>query len=311
MLCRKPFVKAGVPYPCGQCMPCRITRRKTWAGRIMLESLCHASSTFVTLTYSSDCLPILDGKPVLVAKHLQDWLKRFRVAIEPARCRFYAVGEYGEDIISNGVFVKCGRPHYHVVLFGVPSCVRGQTLVNPATKASRWSECCPYCQLVGDSWGHGDVFLGSVSRDSASYVAEYTVKKMTSGDDFRLHGRPPEFCRMSLRPGIGADAMWDVASTLLQYCLDERLVDVPNRLGVGRSSMPLGRYLRSKLRTMIGKDGGAPEEVLKQMAEEMRPLREAAFASSSSFAQAIIEDGAQAVANIEARMCINKKGRKL
>lgn len=310
MLCRKPFVKAGVPYPCGQCMPCRFNRRRLWASRIMLESLCHASSSFVTLTYSSNRLPVVNGVPVLVPKHLQDWLKRFRGVIEPVKIRFYGVGEYGEDVVSNDVVYKYGRPHYHIIVFGFPPCSRGQTLVNAVTKASRWSECCESCRIVGDSWGFGDVFLGGVTRDSASYVAEYTVKKMTSVSDPRLKGRSPEFCRMSLRPGIGCDAMWDVASTLLQYSLDER-VDVPLSLAEGRTSRQLGRYLRSKLRVMIGKDGGCPEEVLKEMAEEMRPLRESAFASSSSFAEAVIADGAQRVANMEARLGIFQKGRKL
>lgn len=311
MLCQKPFVKAGAAYPCGQCKPCRLNRRRVWAGRIMLESLCHAKSSFVTLTYSTDKLPVVGDHPVLVPKHLQDFLKRLRQRITPRLIRFYGVGEYGEDIISGDTVVKYGRPHYHIILFGYPPCVHGQTVTHSVTKASRWSECCANCGLIGDLWGNGDVFLGGVTRDSSSYVAEYTVKKMTAVTDPRLKGRPPEFCRMSLRPGIGADAMWDVASTLLQYGLDEVSVDVPAVLGVGKSSIPLGRYLRSRLRGMIGKDGGCPEEVFKAMAEEMRPLREAAFLNSSSFAQAIIDDGAQRVANMEARLGINMKGRKL
>lgn len=311
MLCLKPFVKAGVAHACGQCKPCRIARRKLWTSRIMLEGLCHVEKAFVTLTYDNKHIELLPDDPVrgiLVKADLQDWLKRFRKRIEPLRCRYYAVGEYAPDDLVRSIF---GRPHYHLILFGFATCVRGQTLTNPATKQSRWRDCCDICRLYGETWGKGDILLGSVTRDSASYCAEYTVKKMTRADDLRLHGRPPEFCTMSLRPGIGADYMWEVASTLMANALDTSLPDVPISLGSGGKKLVLGRYLRRKLRVMIGKDGDTPEEVLKNMAEEMRPLREVAFNSSSSFAQAVSDAGIQQRANMDAMDEIYKSVRRL
>lgn len=310
MLCLKPFVKAGVAHGCGQCKPCRVQRRKLWSHRIMLERMCHIESAFVTLTYSNDNIVLLPDDPVrgvLVKKHLQDWLKVLRRRVEPLRVRFYAVGEYGADDLVRGVF---GRPHYHIIIFGFGTCVRGQTL-SKSTGESRWRDCCDICRLYGETWGKGDVFLGSVTRDSASYCAEYTVKKMTASDDRRLFGRPPEFCTMSLRPGIGADYMWEVASTLMANALDEALVDVPMSLGSGRSKRPLGRYLRKKLRVLIGREGDTPEEAVKAMEEEMRPVREAAFNASSSFAQAIVDANAQTNRNIDAMDEIYKGIRRL
>ncbi|WNK13681.1 MAG: replication initiator protein [Microvirus sp.] len=311
MLCIRPFVKAGVAHGCGQCKPCRIARRKLWTHRIMLEGMCHIEKAFVTLTYDNSSLPLVDTLPIrgtLVKKHLQDWLKVFRRRIEPIRVRYYAVGEYGADEFVNGHY---GRPHYHLVLFGFASCVRGSTLRNPVTGESRWKECCDICRLYGETWGKGSILLGTVTRDSASYCAEYTVKKMTASDDRRLHGRAPEFCTMSLRPGIGAEYMWEVASALMKNALDEVLDDVPVSLGSGRRKLPLGRYLRRKLRVMIGKDGDTPEIVLQKMAEEMRPLREAAFNASSSFAKAIVEDGNQVRLNIDGMEAIYKSVRRL
>lgn len=297
MLCRNPYVKAGAAYPCGQCMPCRFNRRRLWTNRIMLESLCHGDSTFATLTYDDDHLPV-DG--CLDAKEFQNWLKRFRKEIEPLKIRFYGVGEYGD--ISN-------RPHYHVIIFGYPTCVRGRTLRRIPSNRPLWRDCCAQCRAVGESWGLGDIDLGTVNKDSASYVAAYTVKKMTSVDDKRLNGRKPEFCRMSLRPGIGADFMWEVASNRLQFGLEDR--EVPTALMQGKSQLPLGRYLRNKLRAQLGKEVGSSEEELEALKEEMRPLREAAFATSSSLKEAVIRAGDGRVAQIDARNAIYRKDKKL
>ena len=81
--------------------------------RILLEQLLHEYSSFITLTYSEDSSPD-DGS--LRPCDLQKWLKRIRRSVVPAKLRFFGVGEYGD---------KFARPHYHVALFGYPSCVGG------------------------------------------------------------------------------------------------------------------------------------------------------------------------------------------
>lgn len=172
-----------------------------------------------------------------------------------------------------------------------------------------WEECCERCRLVGETWGLGDVDLGTLTLESAGYVAAYTVKKMTAKDDMRLRGRHPEFARMSLKPGIGVDAMWDVASKLLAS-LDEG-ADVPSALRSYGKMHPVGRYLKGKLREYIGRDKKAPEGALDLIKEELRPLREAAFNSSSSFAQAVIDAGTPRYLQHQARNEIYKKGRSL
>lgn len=70
--------------------------------------------------------------------------------------------------------------------------------------------------------------------------------------------------------------MHELASVLLKENLDETLSDVPSALAHGRKALPLGRYLRRKLRKMIGRSDYAPPETLQAQAEEMQALRERA-----------------------------------
>lgn len=215
----------------------------------MLEASLYSDNTFATLTYDDNILLTT----TLDQKHYRDWLKRLRKAMEPHRFRFFIVGEYGD---------KSFRPHYHVALFNFPTCLRGRTLRNPGSTRPLWEKCCPSCQMVGRTWGYGDVDLGTLETASAQYVAGYVTKKMTNRQDPRLNGRDPEFARMSLKPGIGALAMHDVASTLLTFNLDETQGDVPSSLRHGNRLLPLGRYLRRYLRTLVGKDPKAPHATL-------------------------------------------------
>lgn len=306
MLCRKPFVKNGTAHGCGQCLPCRLKRKKEWTHRIMLESLTHSVNCFLTLTYSDESLPVINvaGKEITTVdpKDLQLWLKRFREALAPLKMRFYAVGEYGDVSL---------RPHYHVVLFGVDGCRRGRTKRVLGTNLPDWENCCDVCLRVGKTWGLGLIEVGELNPQSAAYIAEYTVKKLTRFDDGRLGGRHPEFARMSLRPGIGADSCWQLASDMMRMNLDEILPDVPHQLEHGRIKMPLGRYLRRKVRVMIGKEEGTPDHVLKQMEAQMRPLREAAFNASTSFSAKIVEAFSQPALNQKTRMEIFKHRKSI
>lgn len=269
--------------------------------------MCHPDKAFIGLSYSELYVPAFDAEfsrlPFnLKPKHFQDFLKRVRKKVEPLKLRFYGVGEYGD---------QSWRPHYHVILFGYPTCVRARTLRDTHSSRPVAYRCCEHCALVQSAWPWGDVDLGSVTRDSASYCAEYTVKKMTAADDKRLRVgnvfRHPEFCRMSLRPGIGVDGMWDVASKLMEYGLDESMVDVPSSLAHGRSNYPLGRYLRGKLREMVGKDKKAPPEALEAIKAELSPLRKAAFDASRSFKEELVRASDGDVAHMKIRSEIYKR----
>lgn len=223
MLCRAPYMLGSLPCPCGGCLSCRINRRRVWAHRILLESFKHGNSCFVTLTYENGSVP---GN--LVKSDYQDWLKRLRKAIAPSRVRYFIAGEYGD--IS-------GRPHFHAAIFGLDSYTAGGGDGRGG--------------VVQRTWGKGFTFVGELSWESASYIAGYITKKVGS----HLERDVKEFSRMSLRPGIGAGAMEDVARALSSDAgLDSivRNFDVPGVLKHGKRMLPLGRYLRRQLRGQLG-----------------------------------------------------------
>lgn len=272
MRCRNPYTtNTGMAYGCGQCMPCRINKRRLWTHRILLEAAQYKDNTFLTLTYNEEHKPKGD---TLVPEHPKQFLKnlRKRVAARSSSgsgetgIRYFCVGEYGE---------RTHRPHYHMALFNYPRC--------PAGASSNGYDdptCCIHCREVHRSWGKGRIQLGDLGPHSAAYIAGYVTKKMTSKDDQRLNGRFPEFARMSLKPGIGATAIPDIASVILSHNLEQE-DDVPNALRHGPRVLPLGRYLTGKLRVECGKDAKAPQSSIDKAAKDLLPLRMAAKASKT------------------------------
>jgi len=247
----------------------------------MLEARDHEFNSFATLTYDNEHLPV-DGS--LNPKHTQLWLKRLRSLLGPTRpLRYYLVGEYGDDTF---------RPHYHAALFGL-SCVENE--------------------LLAQSWSMGNTLLGTLTDQSAQYIAGYVTKKMTNENDVRLGGRYPEFARMSLRPGIGAGAVGPIADALncaagaASLALDG---DVPTALNLGRKSLPLGRYLRRKLREELGFDsvgGQKKPEALRQ--EEMQSLLENSGSRSRYLQEKPFVDH-QKIVQVEGKAKIwSKKGK--
>lgn len=146
----------------------------------------HEVSAFITLTYEGEI------GPGLVYKDFQDFMKRVRFRLGPTR--FFMCGEYGELGL---------RPHFHALLFGrtfYDGKQIGESLYRSSTLDALWQK------------GHAS--YGSVTYDSARYVAGYTCKKIT-GDPADAHYSrvdlrtgeivrvPAEFGHMSLKPGIG------------------------------------------------------------------------------------------------------------
>lgn len=213
---------------CGKCMPCRINHMRRWLGRLLLESLCHQFTWFMTLTYDDDHLPVRkgpDGSAIrdLCKEDLQKWIKRCRKA--GIRFRYFAVGEYGE---------KTERPHYHAIVFGPP-----------LEEAERMQEL----------WGLGFTSGAPADIRSMRYTLGYVLKKMTRVDEDDPRQRPPEFALYSRRPPIG----WPGMKFLIEpYKTSQgRLVldingDIQRLFRSDGSNLPLEYRMAQYIRGLLG-----------------------------------------------------------
>lgn len=217
MMCKKPFRKENREFGCGQCTHCRINRSRLWVGRMLLESMEHPHSAFVTLTYNEEHLP---NPPYLSKEAVQLFLKRLRGMAPDRRFRYYAVGEYGD---------KSWRPHYHLIIFGL----------SPTEQT-----------LVQKCWPFGFVQVGTAEAQSMAYTASYVIKKMTNPKDSRLEGRPAEFSLLSRMPGLGTGV---VKRMVKQYAgksgqsAYDKLGWITSQFRAEGHVYPLGRYLTTKV----------------------------------------------------------------
>lgn len=221
MKCEDPVLIGDGVYRCARCIPCRRFKAREWQLRILLERLDHAACSFVTVTYDDEHLPV-DG--LVSVEVAQKWLKRLRKHLG-VKVRYFVVGEYGD--LSR-------RPHYHAALFGV-GCGRDFRF----DVATRRLGCdCEFHSALRKSWTMGHVHVGDLSEASARYLANYVVKGRT-GPDVRLR----EFSRMSRMPGLGVNAVLDIAISALLA----RRTDVPGYLRFGRTVFPMARLLRQQI----------------------------------------------------------------
>lgn len=276
-------IRDGIPFPCGQCLACRINKRRVWTLRLLLESYLHETASFVTLTYSDDDFPFSeDGRPILCKRDLQLFLKRLRKRFGEG-IRFYAAGEYGSKTL---------RPHYHIILFGV-----GPSQLDPDWfyfngKSGPFKP--GYCRetTLYQLWQHGIVHIGEVTRNSIQYVAGYVTKKITKKGD----GLAPEFQLMSRRPGIGSGALTEIARAVQEVSEDCTLPDAGKTLRIDGKDWPLGRFLLSKLRIVTDASDGIADYVLR-LRDDFKDAQRTGY----DFLEYIVEKDDQAFVNLETR----------
>lgn len=243
MLCRNPYIPISqIPAPCGKCPECLTNRKQLWTHRIMLESKLHEKCSFVTLTYDDEHLPTNDeGVPTLEPDHLTMFIKNLRSKIE-GKIRYYAVGEYGT------AGERPLNPHFHICLFGVGEEQYEEISLSwqpPKGRGKRKQQ-----EYLGFT------YTGGLTPQSAAYVAGYVQKKNQYAKDmYEELNIYPEFARMSNRPGLGAGHVKQIAKII--EANPEALTpagDVPISLNHGTRVMPLGRYLREKIREELQMD---------------------------------------------------------
>jgi hypothetical protein len=173
----------------------------------MHEAQLWEKNCFITLTYE-------DPPPwnSLVHSDFQKFMKRLRKRFKGDKeivddrtgksshpIRFYMAGEYGS---------ARGRPHYHACIFNFAfEDLKFLRRTNSGSDLYRSAQ-------LESLWPHGYSSVGDVTFESAAYVARYVMKKQNQ--DIDVHApvdletgevieRLPEYNRMSLKPGIGAN----------------------------------------------------------------------------------------------------------
>lgn len=298
MLCKNPFVRDpsgkilkvsllsgnpdlavnGVPFPCGQCLACRINKRRAWTHRLLLEAMDHESSCFITLTYSDEYLP--EGR-TLRKKDLRDFFKRLRYYAGLEKLRYYACGEYGEET---------HRPHYHAIVFGL-DLLDGEK--------------------VARAWPFGRVQVAECNESTVQYVAGYVTKKFVKreNDD----GLVPEFAVMSRRPGIGYSAVKKLAALITHpkyRHLFQGDTTIPRALRHHGKLLPLDRFMRDKLCLILEHDAGCRQYILELTSRYFKASRELPD-SVQPLVDSLIAESAQRNVQIHAKAKIYNHRNKI
>ena len=168
-----------VPIPCGSCYCCRLDIQRAACDRMFCAWHSHEVAAFVTFTYDDEHLPIKEGfiNPTLSKEDLHKYIDNIRHKLSKVKFEYYACGEYGDSF---------GRPHYHVIFFG---------LDYQYHKA-----------FFEQTWKKGSVKVLPVTSKAFNYVTKYMTKG--SGKDFNDkkyfdYGQIPPFRKMSR--GLGLD----------------------------------------------------------------------------------------------------------
>ncbi|UDN67896.1 replication initiator protein [robinz microvirus RP_175] len=224
------------PFPCGQCMACRINARRIWQSRLMLEAESHEHIFFSTLTLKQE------GDGNVHKFEFSKFLKSLREEYRSLGIlfRFFAVGEYGDQF---------GRPHYHAIFFGIPW--QARLLIDHV-----WQR-----YDLGHQQETGTVRHDPFSRHLAAYITGYVSKKWTKPSPL-LGGKNPEFMSCSRRPGLGVGYVPRLVhgfSTGIGPQALAALGDVPVSLCQSKASLPLGRLIRGHTRNALF---GSPKQPL-------------------------------------------------
>ena len=185
--------------PCGKCIECRLEYARTWAIRCVHEAQMHENNSFITLTYEDEKLEsdkLIYEHWQKFAKKLRDklwreirpnewtsmtksekqnWKEENKDLIEKKKIGIFVTGEYGD---------KRKRPHWHAIIFN---------WWPKDAKESRTNELKQKCyesKELEELWGKGRCEIGTVTFESAGYVARYATKKLTHGKDDEHEYKP-------------------------------------------------------------------------------------------------------------------------
>lgn len=199
-----------IEIPCGKCMACRINYARNWGIRAVCESRDHEENYFLTVTYDNKHIKDKEGNigienlkyfPTVDMDEISSFIKRLRADQEyrniDEKLKFLACTEYGD---------REQRPHGHILLFGYhhPLTMSDGSPAMVFWKVSDSGFPIYRSLYLEKKWEKGNVFVGEVSKDSAQYVAKYSIKNVRKLHEWcdEVNVERPSI-RMSRRPGIG------------------------------------------------------------------------------------------------------------
>jgi len=161
-------------FRCRKCLACRLNIAREKAVRCVHEASQHENNIFLTLTYDDPHLG--DGR--LNYLDFQLFMKRLRDSVQrnitdPELKQKFAIsymvtGEYGD---------KTKRPHWHAIIFNYrPSDDKKKYTTDDNQQVYSSED-------LNSLWGKGQTEFGSVTLESAGYVARYAAKKLSHGKD--------------------------------------------------------------------------------------------------------------------------------
>lgn len=189
---RKAYLRTLV-LPCGKCQSCRLKQSGEWVARNLMESRYHDCGCFLTLTVNDSCMDSVFPFSSLSHYPFQCFMKRVRKAGH--QVRYMMCGEYGDQY---------QRPHYHVLLYGYDFPDRVLHTVFDGHPVFTSTE-------LSFLWPYGFHTIEELNTATISYVCRYVLKKRLSRTDYG--DRLPEYVRMSIKPGLGAQWFKDFGLT--------------------------------------------------------------------------------------------------
>ncbi len=191
--------------PCCRCIGCKLAKSKEWAIRCTHEAQMHPvnGNSYATLTYNTDHLPKNNN---LNHKDFQVFIRSLRKTTHK-KIRYFMCGEYGKATEKNGFIA---RPHFHVILFGIDFREdKEKHYINKRGDVIYRSE------TLEAAWTNGFSEFGTVTFESAAYVARYSLKKLNEAEreiidheTGEVTDRKKEYTKMSLKDPGGIGASW-------------------------------------------------------------------------------------------------------
>lgn len=218
---------------CNHCILCSQKKSSQWAFRCICETRSNGVPYFVTLTYNEDSRP----KDGVIKKDVQNFIKRLRTNLDRTygsnKLRYVAVSEYTSS--------KTRRPHYHLLLWGIPDDIARTSFHRLKWIEKHWTQ--PTGKYKSDGSpimsSNGFCYVLPCLKGGVNYVFKYMSKPSNVPD-----GQNKNFRLNSV--GIGRDFINSKLSSYMSVPdnLNEQVFDIVRCSSVSR---PYTSYTKNKL----------------------------------------------------------------